>query len=59
MSRTMKALLGVWIAVLLVAAGWIGWDAWQGKPPSIGGAFALSDQDGRTVTSDSLKGKPT
>jgi hypothetical protein len=30
MSRIMKALLGVWIAVLLGAAGWIAWDAWQG-----------------------------
>ena len=59
MSRTMKALLGVWVAVLLGAAGWIGWDAWQGNQPSIGGPFALTDQDGRTVTSDSLKGKPT
>lgn len=59
MSRTMKALLGVWVAVLLVAGGWIGWDAWQGNQPSIGGPFSLTDQDGRTVTSDSLKGKPT
>ena len=55
----MKALLGVWVAVLLGAAGWIGWDAWQGNQPSIGGPFSLTDQDGRTVTSDSLKGKPT
>jgi len=59
MSRTMKALLGAWIFALAVAAGWIGWDAWHGGKPSIGGPFALTDQDGRTVTSDSLKGKPT
>ncbi len=59
MSRTMKALLGVWIAVLLGAAGWIGWDAWQGKQPGIGGPFSLVDQNGKTVTADSLKGKPT
>src|SRR3954469_11983684 len=59
MSRTMKALLGIWIAVLLGAAGWIGWDAWQGKQPGIGGPFALVDQNGKTVTADSLKGKPT
>jgi cytochrome oxidase Cu insertion factor (SCO1/SenC/PrrC family) len=59
MSRTMKALLGVWIAVLLGAAGWIAWDAWQGKQPGIGGPFALTDQNGKTVTADSLKGKPT
>ena len=55
----MKALLAVWIAVLVGAAGWIGWDAWQGKQPAIGGPFALTDQNGKTVTSDSLKGKPT
>jgi protein SCO1/2 len=59
MSRTMKALLAVWIAALAAAAGWIVWDAWQGDRPAIGGSFALTDQDGRTVTSDSLKGKPT
>ena len=55
----MKALLGVWILALAAAAGWIGWDAWQGDRPAIGGSFALTDQDGRTVTSDGLKGKPT
>ena len=59
MSRTMKALLGVWIVALATAAGWIGWDAMHGGRPSIGGPFSLVDQDGRTVTSDSLKGKPT
>ena len=55
MSRTMKALLGVWIAALAGAAVWIGWDAWQGGRPAIGGPFSLTDQDGRTVTSDSRK----
>ncbi len=55
----MKALLGVWILVLVGAAGWIGWDAWKGNQPTIGGAFSLTDQDGRTVTDASLKGKPT
>ncbi|HZQ01642.1 MAG TPA: SCO family protein [Reyranella sp.] len=55
----MKALLGVWIAVLLGAAGWIGWDAYQGKQPAIGGPFTLVDQDGHAFSSDNLKGKPT
>jgi protein SCO1/2 len=59
MSRTMKALLGVWIAALVVAAGWIGWDVTQGGKPSIGGPFQLIDQDGRPFSSDQLKGKPT
>lgn len=55
----MKALLAVWIAVLVGAAGWIGWDAWQGKQPSIGGPFVLTDQNGKSFSSESLKGKPT
>ena len=59
MSRFMKGILGVWVAVLLGAAAWIGWDAWQGNQPAIGGPFTLVDQDGRTVTNVSLRGKPT
>jgi cytochrome oxidase Cu insertion factor (SCO1/SenC/PrrC family) len=56
----MKALLAVWIVVLAGAAGWIGWDAWQGNAgPSIGGSFTLTDQDGKSFSSDELKGKPT
>jgi protein SCO1/2 len=59
MSTTMKALLGVWIAVLVGAAGWIGWDAWRGGQPAIGGPFMLVDQNGQGFSSDKLKGKPT
>lgn len=59
MSRTMKALLGVWIAALAVAAGWIAWDATQGGKPTIGGAFQLLDQDGKIFSSEQLKGRPT
>ncbi len=59
MSRTMKALLGVWIAALAAAAVWIGWGCVSRRQAAIGGPFALTDQDGRTVTCDSLKGKPT
>jgi len=59
MSRTMKALLGVWIAVLVGAASWIGWDAMQGGQPAIGGPFTLVDQNGRTVSNETLRGKPT
>jgi protein SCO1/2 len=55
----MKAVLGVWILVLVGAAGWIGWDAWRGNQPTIGGPFSLVNQDGRTVTDADLKGKPT
>jgi protein SCO1/2 len=55
----MKALLAIWIAVLAGAASWIGWDAWQGKQPSLGGPFTLVDQNGKPFSSDTLKGKPT
>ncbi len=55
----MKALLGVWIAVLVGAASWVGWDAWQGGQPAIGGPFTLVDQNGQSFSSDKLKGKPT
>lgn len=55
----MKALLGVWIVGLALAGGWIFWEFSQGGKASVGGPFTLTDQDGRTVTSDSLKGKPT
>jgi protein SCO1/2 len=55
----MKALLAVWIVTLAAAAGWIAWDAAHPDRPAIGGSFSLVDQNGRTVTSDSLKGKPT
>lgn len=59
MSRTIKALLGVWIAVLVGAASWIGWDAWHGGQPAIGGSFTLVDQNGKSFSSERLKGKPT
>jgi len=59
MSPFMKALLGVWVAVLVVAAGWIGWDAWRGNTPAIGGPFTLVDQDDKPFSSEQLKGKPT
>jgi protein SCO1/2 len=55
----MKALLAVWIATLAAAAGWIAWDAAHPERTAIGGPFTLVDQNGHTVTSDSLKGKPT
>jgi protein SCO1/2 len=59
MSKGMKAVLAVWIAVLVGAACWIAWDAINGTRPTIGGAFSLIDEDGRAVTQDTYKGKPT
>ncbi len=59
MSKAMKAVLGLWIAVLAGAAGWIAWDAAQGGRQTIGGPFTLVDQNGRTVSDATFKGKPT
>lgn len=59
MSRTIKAVLGVWILALVGAAGWFGWDSRHSSQPSIGGAFTLTDQDGRIFTDADLKGKPS
>ena len=59
MSKSMKAVLAVWIAVLIGAAGWITWDALQGNRPTIGGDFNLVDHNGRAVTLETFKGKPT
>ena len=55
----MKALLGVWIAVLVGAAGWIAWDAWRGNKSAIGGPISLVDHNGRAFTEADFKGKPT
>jgi protein SCO1 len=65
MSRPMKLLLAVWIALLVGGAGWVAWDiARQGNDglpgaASIGGAFALTDQDGRTVSEADFRGRLT
>ena len=59
MSRTIKAMLGVWVLVLISAAGWAAWDSRHSSQPSIGGAFALTDQNGRSFTDADLKGKPS
>ena len=59
MSRTIKAMLGVWILALIGAAGWIAWDSDHSSQPSIGGTFTLVDQNGRTFTDADLEGKPS
>lgn len=61
MSRAAKLALAAWIVVLVGFAGWIVVDFSRadGGTPAIGGAFTLTDQDGKTVTDADFKGKPT
>jgi cytochrome oxidase Cu insertion factor (SCO1/SenC/PrrC family) len=64
MTRAMKWLLAVWVAVLAGGAGWIAWDivrASQDLPgaASIGGPFTLTDQSGKRVTEADFKGRVT
>ena len=57
--RALLAVAAVGAAALLAVAAWLMLAPAQGPGPSlIGGLFALQDGDGRTVTSDSLRGKP-
>ncbi|MBI2735950.1 MAG: SCO family protein [Rhodospirillales bacterium] len=59
MSRTAKALIGIWILLVIGAAGWFGYQANQSSEAAIGGPLSLTDQDGRAFTDADLKGKPT
>jgi protein SCO1/2 len=46
--------------VLVLAAAWLTFSGPGAPPPSsIGGPFQLTDQNGRSVTQDDLKGAPT
>jgi protein SCO1/2 len=52
------ATLGVAL-VLAAFTAWIGWSPHPGNSASlIGGPFALQDGDGRTVSDESLRGRP-
>jgi cytochrome oxidase Cu insertion factor (SCO1/SenC/PrrC family) len=64
MTRAMKWLLAVWVAVLVGGAGWIAWDIVQARQDtpgaaSIGGPFTLTDQSGKRVTEADFKGRVT
>lgn len=46
------------VALLALAAVWFVWTPHAERLSLIGGPFALQDGDGRTVTDESLRGKP-
>ena len=53
------AALGAAVLVVAVLAAWVAGSQRQGGADSlIGGKFALQDGEGRTVTDDSLRGRP-
>ncbi len=60
MSKTMKAVLAFWIALVVAGGGWLTWKMSIGaESPALGGPFTLVDQNGQSFSSDKLKGKPT
>ncbi len=52
------AALGAAVLVVAVLAAWAGSPRPGGADSLIGGNFALQDGDGRTVTNESLRGRP-
>lgn len=58
MSRTVKLVLGAWVAAIIAGITWVVIDLGDGKP-AIGGPFTLVDQTGKTVTDQTFRGKPT
>ncbi|RBP13746.1 protein SCO1/2 [Roseiarcus fermentans] len=58
-ARPGLVALAIGAAAVLAIAAWLALTPERGATPSlIGGPFALSDGDGRTITSDSLRGRP-
>src|SRR5271165_2409804 len=46
------------IAVLAIAATWLAWAPQASNRSLIGGPFALQDGDGKTITDESMRGRP-
>ena len=58
MSRSVKFVLGAWVLAIIAGIAWVVVDIGSGAP-AIGGPFALTDQNGKRVTDQDLRGKPT
>lgn len=58
MSRSVKFVLGAWVLAIIAGIAWVVIDIGGGQP-AIGGPFALTDHNGKRVTDQDLRGKPT
>ena len=58
MSRSVKLVLGAWVLAIVAGIAWVVVDIGSGAP-AIGGPFTLTDQNGKRVTDQELRGKPT
>jgi protein SCO1/2 len=58
MSRSVKLVLGAWVLAIVAGIAWVVVDVGSGAP-AIGGPFTLTDQNGKRVTDQDLRGKPT
>jgi protein SCO1/2 len=58
MSRSVKLVLGAWVLAIIAGIAWVVVDIGSGAP-AIGGPFTLTDHNGKRVTDQDLRGKPT
>jgi protein SCO1/2 len=58
MSRSVKFVLGAWVLAIIAGIAWVVVDIGGGQP-AIGGPFTLTDHNGKRVTDQDLRGKPT
>lgn len=58
MSRSVKLILGAWVLAIIAGIAWVVADIGSGAP-AIGGPFTLTDQNGKRVTDQDFRGKPT
>lgn len=58
MSRAMKLVLSAWVVAIVAGIAWVVADL-GGGAPAIGGPFSLVDHNGKSVTDQDFRGKPT
>lgn len=58
MSRSVKLVLGAWVLAIVAGIAWVVVDL-GGGAPAIGGPFSLVNHNGKPVTDQDFRGKPT